>query len=353
LLWSFAYFAVRNLFTLVWLLARSRRSKELEILVLRHELAMLRRQARQPKLTRADRALLAALSRTLPRAAWAGFPVKPVTLLRWHRQLVARRWTYKHRAPGRPRLESSLRTLILRLGRENPTWGYKRIVGELMGLGISVSATTVRTVLLEAGLRPAPDRSHSSWRAFLRAQAASMLACDFLTVETAFLQRIYVLFFISLATRRIEYVASTPNPDGRWVTQQARNLVMQLGDEHSFRFLVHDRDTKFAHAFDQIFRTEGVKVICTPIRAPNANAHAERWVRTLRADCLDRILILGRRHLEHVLRVYRRHYNEHRPHRALHLLPPNGRDPTQPNAAAAAVHRRDRLGGLIHEYEAA
>jgi putative transposase len=180
-----------------------------------------------------------------------------------------------------------------------------------------------------------------------------MLACDFLTVETAFLQRIYVLFFISLATRRIEYVASTPNPDGRWVTQQARNLVMQLGDEHSFRFLVHDRDTKFAHAFDQIFRTEGVKVICTPIRAPNANAHAERWVRTLRADCLDRILILGRRHLEHVLRVYRRHYNEHRPHRALHLLPPNGRDPTQPNAAAAAVHRRDRLGGLIHEYEAA
>jgi hypothetical protein len=134
------------------------------------------------------------------------------------------------------------------------------------------------------------------------------------------------------------------------VTQQARNLVMQLGDEHPFRFLVHDRDTKFTHAFDQIFRTEGVKVIRTPIRAPNANAHAERWVRTLRADCLDRILILGRRHLEHVVRVYRRHYNEHRPHRALHLLPPSGRDPTQPNAAAPAVHRRGRLGGLIHEY---
>jgi putative transposase len=353
LLWSFAYFAVRNLFTLVWLLARPRRSNELEILVLRHELAMLRRQARQPKLSRADRALLAALSRSLPRAAWAAFPVKPATLLRWHRQLAARRWTYRHRAPGRPPLESSLRALILRLGHENPTWGYKRIVGELKGLGISVSATTVRTVLLEGGLQPAPERSHSSWRAFLRAQAASMLACDFLTVETAFLQRIYVLFFISLATRRIEYVASTPNPDGRWATQQARNLVMQLGDEHSFRFLLHDRDSKFTHAFDQIFRTEGVEVIRTPVQAPNANAHAERWVRTLRADCLDRILILGRRHLEHVLRVYRSHYNEHRPHRALHLLPPNGRDPTQPSAAAAAVHRRDRLGGLIHEYEAA
>jgi putative transposase len=216
-----------------------------------------------------------------------------------------------------------------------------------------VSATTVRTVLLEGGLRPAPERSHLSWRAFLRAEAASVLACDFVAVETAFLQRVYVVFFISLATRRIEYVTSTPNPDGRWVTKQARNLVMQLADGHSFRFLVHDRDTKFTRAFDEIFRTEGVRVIRTPIKAPNANAHAERWVRTLRADCLDRILILGRRHLAYVLHVYCRHYNEHRPHRALHLLPPNGRDPTQPNAAAEAVHRRARLGGLIHEYEAA
>jgi putative transposase len=181
-------------------------------------------------------------------------------------------------------------------------------------LRITVSATSVRKVLLEEGLQPAPERSHSSWRAFLRAQAASMLACDFLTVETAFLQRIYVLFFISLATRRIEYIAASSNPDGRWVAQQARNLSMQLGDQHSFRLLIHDRDTKFSHAFDEILRTEGIKVIRTPIQAPNANAHAERWVRTLRADCLDRILILGRRHLEHVLRVYRRHYNEHRPH---------------------------------------
>jgi putative transposase len=207
LLWSFAYLVVRNLFALVWLLARPRRSKELEILVLRHELAMLRRQARQPNLTRADRALLAALSRSLPRLAWVGFPVKPETLLRWHRQLVARRWTYAHRAPGRPPLESSLRSLILRLARENRQWGYRRIVGELKGLGIT--ATSVRKVLLEEGLQPAPKRSHSSWRAFLRAQAASILACDFLTVETAFLQRIYVLFFISLATRRIEYIAAT------------------------------------------------------------------------------------------------------------------------------------------------
>jgi putative transposase len=352
LLWSFAYLAVRNLFALVWLLARPRRLKELEILVLRHELAVLRRQERRPKLTRADRALLAALSRSLPRGAWSGFSVKPETLLRWHRQLVARRWTYAHRAPGRPPLESTLRCLILRLARENPQWGYRRIVGELKGLGMTVSATSVRKVLLQAGLQPAPSRVRSSWRVFLRAQAASMLACDFLTVETAFLQRIYVLFFISLATRRIEYIASTSNPDGRWVTQQARNLVMQIGEEHPFLFLVHDRDAKFVRAFDEIFRTEDIKVIRTPIRAPNANAYAERWVRTVRADCLDRILILGRSHLEHVLRVYRRHYNEHRPHRALDLVPPSGRDPTPLNAPDR-LQRRDLLGGLIHEYEAA
>jgi putative transposase len=209
LVWSFVYFVVRNLFALVWLLGRPRRSKELEILVLRHELAILRRRAAPPKLTRADRALLAALSRSLPRAAWTSFPVKPDTLLRWHRQLVARRWTYSHARAGRPPLESSLRTMILRLARENPHWGYRRIAGELKGVGMNVSATSVRKVLLEEGMQPAPQRTRCSWRAFLRAQAASVLACDFLTVETAFLQRIYILFFISLATRRIEYVASS------------------------------------------------------------------------------------------------------------------------------------------------
>jgi putative transposase len=207
-------------------------------------------------------------------------------------------------------------------------------------------------VLLDAGLEPAPERTRSSWRAFLRIQAASMLACDFLTVETAFLKRIYVLFFISLATRRIEYIACSPNPDGRWTTQQARNLIMQLGDEHPFRFLIHDRDSKFGHAFDDVFRTEGVKPIRTPVHAPNANGFAERWVRTVRSDCLDRILIVGRRHLEHVLRIYRCHYNEHRPHQALRLLPPNGRDPTPLNTTAR-LRRRELLGGLIHEYEAA
>jgi putative transposase len=352
LLWSFVYLVVRNLFALVWLLARPRRSKELELLLLRHELAVLRRQTGQARLTPADRALFAALSRPLPRPAWACLPVKPETVLRWHRQLVARRWTYPHRPPGRPPLEPSLREAIVRLARENPHWGYKRIVGELKGVGIRVSATSVRKVLLQARLAPAPERGPSSWRAFLRAQAASMLACDFLTVETAFLQRIYVLFFISLANRRIEYLACTTNPDGAWVAQQARTVIMELGEQQQFRFLIHDRDSKFSHAFDEVFRSEGIRVIRTPVQAPNANAHAERWVRTVRADCLDRILIVGRRHLERVLRVYRRHYNQHRPHRALELLPPDGRA-SIPSGALDRLHRRDLLGGLIHEYEAA
>jgi putative transposase len=352
LLWTFVYLVVRNLFALVWLLARPRRSKEFEILLLRHELAVLRRQSARPRLTRADRALFAALSRAVPRTAWTSLAVKPDTLLRWHRQLVARRWTYAHRKAGRPPLDRSLRELILRFARENPHWGYKRVVGELKGLGISVSATSVRKVLLEAGLQPAPERMRSSWRGFLRAQAAGVLACDFLTVETAFLQRIYVLFFISLASRRIEYIACSSNPDGLWVAQQARNLTMQFGDQQPFRFLIHDRDQKFSHVFDEVFRSDGIKVIRTPVQAPNANAYAERWVRTLRADCLDRILILGRRHLEYVLRIYRRHYNEHRPHRALRLQPPDGPAPTPLNATDR-LRRRELLGGLIHEYEAA
>ncbi len=246
-----------------------------------------------------------------------------------------------------------MRVLVLRLASENPHWGYRRIVGEFKGLGVVVSPTTVRKVLIEAGLPPAPERARLSWRAFLRQQAATTLACDFLTVESAFLQRIYVLFFISQATRRVEYVVCTSNPDGGWTAQQARNLMMQLGDEQPFRLLIHDRDAKFGGAFDEVFRSEGIKVICTPVRAPNANAYAERWVRTVRADCLDRILVVGRRHLEGVLRVYVRHYNEHRSHRALGLVPPDRSVPIPRPRLPLSVHRRDLLGGLVHEYEAA
>jgi hypothetical protein len=238
LLWSFVYLAVRGVLGLIVLAVRPARSKDLEILVLRHELAVLQRQSSRPRLTCADRAFLAAVSRLLPRAAWGCFSVRPETLLGWHRRLVARRWTYPSARLGRPPLDPSVVALILRLARENPRWGYQRIVGELKGLGVTVSPTTVRTVLVEAGVPPAPDRSGMSWRAFLRQQAATTLACDFLTVETAFLQRVYVLFLISLATRRIEYIACTSNPDGAWTAQQARNLMMQLGHEQPFRLLI-------------------------------------------------------------------------------------------------------------------
>ena len=353
MLWSLAYLAARAVFGLVVLAARSGRSKDIEILVLRHELAVLRRQSSRPSLTRADRAFLAALSRLLPRAAWSSFTVRPETLLGWHRRLVARRWTYRSRRPGRPPLDPDLVALILRLASENPRWGYRRIVGELKGLGILVSATTVRTVLLDAGVPPAPARDRVSWRAFLRQQAATTLACDFLTVETVFLQRLYVLFFISLATRRVEYVACSANPDGAWTAQQARNLMMQLGDDQPFRLLIHDRDSKFSGGFDEIFRCERIRVIKTPVRAPNANASAERWVRTVREECLDRLLIFGRRHLERVLRVYVPHYNAHRPHRALGLAPPERATPVPPAPLPVNVERRDLLGGLVHEYRAA
>ena len=240
----------------------------------------------------------------------------------------------------------------------NPT-GYLRIVGELRKLGIDVSATLVRDVLRAAGLPPATQRGELDWRSFLRQQAASTLACDFLTVDTVLLRRLYVLIFIRIGSRRIEYVACTSSPDGAWMQQQARNLLMDL-DEHDQRprLLIHDRDTKFSRAFDVNFQGEGMRVIRTPLKAPNANAHIERWVGSARRECLDRLLILNRRQLEHVLRVYLRHYNEQRPHRALDLRapdPPLTMPSTRgaPAASATPIRRRDLLGGLIHEYEAA
>ena len=353
-LWSLAYLVVRHLFELIVLCCRSSGSKELEILVLRHELSILRRQPRRPQLRDADRAFLAALSRALPRRAWSAFSVSPRTLLRWHQRLVARRWTYPHRRPGRPPVDRELEALVVRLARENAAWDYRRIVGELHGLGIGVSASSVRAILIRHRLPPAPERDGLSWRMFLRQQAATMLACDFLTVETVWLTRIYVLFFVSLERRRVEYVSSTSNPDGRWVSQQARNLLMHLADrEQSFRFLLHDRDSKFSGAFDAVFRSEGIRIIRTPIRAPNANAYAERWVGTLRRECLDRILIINRRHLEHVFRLYTTHYNQHRPHRSLSLQPPDQPPAPRVRPPAIHIHKHELFGGLINEYKTA
>ncbi len=355
---SALYLVACRVFELIVLLGRGDRAKELEILVLRHELSILRRQVNRARFETHDRVLLAAFSRMLPRRSWSAFSVRPETLLHWHRQLVARRWTYPHRPPGRPPISSEVRELVVRLARENPNWGYQRIVGELRKLGVYISASSVRNILVMAGLPPAPRRHSQSWRSFLRAHGESILACDFFTVDTVWLQRLYVLAVLSVGSRRIEYLACTSKPNTAWMLQQARNLLMDLDDRGQRpRLLIHDRDSKFSRAFDAIFRSDGIKVIRTPVRAPNANAHIERWVGTVRRECLDRLLIFNRRQLEKILRVYVRHYNRQRPHRALALQAPD--PPGMPPArcafagSAIAIRRRDLLGGLIHEYEAA
>jgi putative transposase len=332
------------------LLARSSAAKDAELLMLRHEVAVLRRQVARPRVTWVDRAVLAGLARLLPRPAWRGLLVQPATLLRWHRDLVRRRWTYPHRR-GRPTVVAEVRTLVLRLARENPTWGYRRIHGELCRLGYQIGASTVWTILQRAGVAPAPARSVLTWRQFLRAQARGVLAVDFFTVDTVFLQRLYVLFAIEMATRRVHVLGVTAHPVGEWVAQQARNLLMQLGDDlGQFRFVIRDRDTKFTAAFDLVFAAEGIEVLRTPVRAPRANAYAERWVGTVRREVLDRMLIFGRQQLVSVLAEYADHYNVHRPHRALGQAAPLG--PAEPSVdlPAGKVARRDRLGGLIHEY---
>jgi hypothetical protein len=314
---SVVYVVVCRLFQLVVLLGRNERSKELEIVVLRHELSILRRQVGRPRFESRDRLVLAALSRVLRHDSWRAFLVRPETLLRWHRRLVARRWTYPHRRPGRPPIAPELRELVLRLARENTSWGYVRIVGELRKLGIDVSATLVRNILRAAGVPPAPERDQLDWRSFLRRHAATTLACDFLTVDTALLRRLYVLVFICTGSRRIEHVACTSNQDGAWMLQQARNLLMELDDRGLLATVPAPRRRRQVQpCFDAVSRSGGIRVIRTPVRAPNANAHIERWVGIARCECLDRLLIFSRRQLDRVLRVYVRHYNEQRPHRA-------------------------------------
>src|SRR6266545_4123782 len=299
---SLVYLLLRQVLQMLTQLARDGGAKDVELLVLRHQVAVLRRQVHRPALEPADRVVLAALSRLLPRTRWSAFIVTPATLLRWHRELLARRWTYLHARPGRPRIDKQVRDLVLRLAAENASWGHRRIQGELVGLGHQIAASTVWNILHQAGIDPAPRRAGPTWKQFLTAQAQTMLACDFFTVDTVLLQRIYVLFFVQIATRQVHVVGVTAHPTSAWVAQQARNLLMDLdGRCAGLRFLLRDRDSKFTAAFDAVFTA---------------------------------------------------HYNGHRPHRSLNQRPPK-RPVDVVEATSARVRRRPILGGLINEYSQA
>jgi transposase len=354
---SFLYRAFCRVLQLVRLAGRSHIDLAIEVVILRHEVAVLRRQVHRPALDPADRAVLAGLARLLPGRRLGRFFVQPETLLRWHRALVTKHWTYPHGRPGRPGIAKGTTALVLRLAKENPGWGYRRIPGELATMGIAIAPSSVWVILKRHGVEPSPRRSGPTWAELLAAQAKGMMACDFFHVDTVFLRRLYVLVFIHHDTRLVRIAGVTAKPVTDWVTQQARNLSMELAEQASaVKFLIRDRDEKFTASFDAVFAADGIRILKSPIRAPRANAICERVIATLRRECLDRMLILGRRHLEAVLAEFVEHYNSHRPHRSLGQRAPSALDSTPEHNTdpdLARLRRTDRLGGLIHEYRLA
>jgi putative transposase len=349
------------LLDLVMLRSGADHDKDVEILLLRQQLRILQRtQPRPPRISRWEKLTLVLLVSKLTtlstsaraRLSRAVLLFKPDTLLKWHRELVCRKWTFKTKASrGRPSIDPELEALILRLARENPTWGYGKLEGELGKLGYGIGRSTIRDVLKRQHVPPAPKCSQhgSTWRTFLAHYQDQILACDFFTVETAWLQTLYVLFFIEVGSRRVHLAGCTTNPTSAWVVQQARQLSWQLQDGHMpVRFLIHDRDSKFPTAFDTVFMSEGITIIRTPVRAPNANAFAERWIRSVREECLDKLLIVSERHLERVLQAYVGYYNHARPHQGIDQQCPVPL--MRSTARDGPIERRDILGGVLHDY---
>lgn len=356
-----AYLGVSNVFVVLRLLPMSDRDKDVEILALRHQITVLERQlsGQRVRFAAGDRAFLAALLHQLPKDALRRIRllVRPDTVLRWHRDLVARRHAAQSRPKrgGRPRTVHSIRALVLRLARENPNWGYRRLHGELLVLGVKVAASTVWEILQEAGIPPAPQRASSTWADFLRSQADALLACDFLETVTLSGARLYVFAVIEHANRRIR-AGATAHPTASWVTQAAKNLVRDLEDvDCRARYMIRDRDGKFPALFDTILADAGIEAVLTGVRIPRMNSIMERWVQTCRRELLDRTLIWNQRHLLHALGEFEHFYNGHQPHqgianaRPLHPLPPPVTHPEQ--IARLDIRKRTRLGGIIHEYQ--
>ena len=349
------YLAVSRVLAWLALLSRSDAAKNAEILVLRHEVAVLRRGNTKPRLDWSDRAILAALIRLLPKALQAHRIITPATVLRWHKRLTARKWT-QPRPPGRPPISDELVALIVTMATDNKSWGYQRIQGELRRLGHRVAASTIRRILRAHRLPPAPRRANDlTWRTFLRGHADTLLACDFFHVDLVNLQRVYVFFVLDVRNRYVHILGTTANPTGAWTTQLARNLIADLGQRtDQLRHLVRDRDAKFTAAFDAVFTSEGIQPLPIPAQCPRANAYAERFVLTARRECTDRMLLLGERHLRVVLNEFADHYNRGRPHRSLEKRAPNDDPEVLPlSVPLDRIRRRKLLGGLISEYERA
>jgi putative transposase len=353
---SLVYLLVRCLLGCLTVLTRHQVSKDAELLVLRHENAVLRRQIGRVRYQPGDRLWLATLSRLVPRRRWGEvFTVTPATLLAWHRRLVAGTWDYtSRRRPGRPSTAAAIRKLVIGIATDNPTWGHRRVQGELVKLGHPIAASTVWQILHAAGIDPAPRRTGPTWKQFLTAQARGILAVDFVHVDTVLLRRLYALIVIEHGTRRVHLAGVTANPDGVWTAQAARNFLMDLGHRATpVKFLIRDRAGQFTGSFDAVFTAEGIRILASPPQAPRANAICERIIGTLRRELLDRLLIVNEHHLRQVLTGYLQHYNTGRPHQALGQLTPGQADacPPEPiNLADHLIRRKQVLGGLTHEY---